>query len=268
MTQLLKDRVILKIAGEDRKSFLQGLITNDINLLDEGNNAIYSCLLNNKGQYLFDFFIIEDGDNLLLDIDRDRVERFAKILKIYKLRSKVSLEILDSKIYWMLDNNFTDAIVYQDTRSDKMGYRLITDVDIDTDDAKLSYETYRIKNQIPKSGQDLIIEKSTLLECNIDKLNGISWSKGCYIGQEVTARMHYKGTLKKRLYSIEIKEEFELENENYIYMNDKKIGNISSFNSGFGLALLNIAKLDNASELEVIINKKEYKIIINPDCWN
>lgn len=195
---LLENRAVIKISGEDAKSFLQGLITNDVEKA-VGEQAVYSAMLTPQGKYLFDFFIYDSGDgSLLVDCEAARKDEFIKKLKMYKLRAKVEIEDLpDWKVY------ADDEQGVADPRLDGvLGKRLLTS-DPQSEDGEFSeYETVRIENVIPDS-TDFIPEKSFILQYRFEDLGGVDYQKGCYVGQEVTARTHYKGTIRKSLFKVE-----------------------------------------------------------------
>lgn len=236
----IRKRGLIKISGKDRKKFLQNIITNDIEKA-KTDTAVYSCLLTPQGKFLHDFFITEKEDTLLLDCEpNERCEDLAKRLKFYALRAEISISTIPvHDIYITIGKEHGT----QDPRNPNIGNRSFeppTDVQfLDFD----IWDTLRIKNNIPDGSRDMIPEKSTLLESGIDKLNGISFDKGCYIGQELTARMHYRGLAKKHLHPISA-QELEVsalpEPDENITINGKKAGTMRSSNKErtHGLALL------------------------------
>ncbi|PCK00395.1 MAG: glycine cleavage protein T [Zetaproteobacteria bacterium] len=198
----LKKRGKIIISGADRKDFIQNLMSNDINLLNT-QACIYSCLLTPQGKFLYDFFITEEKDTLTLECEGDdRTEDLAKILTMYKLRANITIEInKDVTTYAIIgDDTFGD----KDPRHIDMGYRSSTKPTQIPEQPFEYWDKHRIALTIPDGSRDMIPQKSTLLECNIDKLNGLSYEKGCYIGQELTARMHYRGLAKKHLQTVRL----------------------------------------------------------------
>ena len=199
----LKNRGQVIISRSDRKTFIQSLISNDINLLDT-QKSIYSCLLTPQGKFLHDFFISESNETLIIDCEGgERSNDLAKLLNMYKLRADIDIEVIeDIPVYAVIGSN---KYGYQDPRHDDIGYRSYIKPDLP--EKTLDHWGYlRISLCIPDGSRDMIIGKSTLLECNIDKLNGVSFDKGCYIGQEITARMHYRGLVKKHLHTVKLDE--------------------------------------------------------------
>lgn len=197
----LKNRGKILVTGNDNKSFLQGLITNDIDLL-KNQDCIYSCFLTPQGKFLFDFFITEADDTLILDCEGgDRLTDFAKLLNMYKLRSDVTIEIHDNiNIYVLLENDFG----HKDPRHKDMGYRSFQKPTNGLEESFEIWDQHRISLCIPDGSRDLIPKKSTMDEAHMDKINAISYDKGCYLGQELTARMHYRGLGKKHLQTVRL----------------------------------------------------------------
>ena len=221
----LEGRGVLAISGEDRVAFLQGLVSNDVERAGPGR-AVYSAFLTPQGKFLYDFFIASDGERLLLDCDSGRLEGFAKKLRIYKLRSKVELADVSGEFKVLAafgdgalasmglppeagaGRALLDGLAFTDPRLATMGARLLLPVDADTtalDMAAASmadYDAHRISLGIPDSALDMEVEKTVLLEAGFDELNGVDWKKGCYMGQELTARTKYRGLVKRRLLPI------------------------------------------------------------------
>lgn len=214
---------VIRIAGRDARTFLQGLISNDIHHAD-GSRAIYSALLSPQGKYLFDFFIVADGEALYLQTWRDDAAALAKRLSMYKLRSDVAVEdvsedftvrvLFGDGVATVLDGaaqRRTDAgsLMFADPRLPGAGVWILAkpgDADVDalggeTADAG-AYQAHRIALGLPEQPHDLIKDKSILLESGFDELSGVDWKKGCYMGQELTARTKYRGLIKKRLVPV------------------------------------------------------------------
>ena len=239
----------LEISGEDTAEFLQGLISNDIYKC-KSDTPIYSCMLSPQGKFLADFFIIQESDKYLIEIHEKYLESFIAKIQIYKLRSKVDIienEKICSIILFSKENIHLDNIIksFADPRNENIGHKIY----IDKNELKKinnmktePYETYKeilMKNLVPNSTDDLIVDKSLLLENNFDNLNAIDWDKGCYVGQEITARMKYRGLLKKKLYALKIKSGDVLEGDELI-VDNKKIGTIISKANSNIFAVLNI----------------------------
>ncbi len=215
MTIFLSDRQIIEISGSDRYQFLQGLITNDIFQLKKNKNLLYSAMLSAKGRFLYDFFIFKDinDEKIYLDCFYQRTEEIIKKLSIYKLKSDITITKNDQILaFWQknaekqqktFDNNSFYGIL-DDPRSKKMGQRLYVNHKIDYQDNVTIYHLTRILNKICEGEYDLTYDKSLILEFGFDNLNAISYNKGCYMGQELTARTHHMGQIRKKIYNIEI----------------------------------------------------------------
>jgi len=198
---LLPNRAVLEIAGDDRVSFLQGLVSNDVAQAAPGR-AVWAALLTAQGKWLADFFIFAEPDRLLLDVEETHRDLLIKLLTRYRLRAKVTLSRLDLPVYaaW---NGVPDApLQAPDPRLPDAGWRILGDVTPTTDAA--AYDAHRLALGLPDGSRDLESEKSTLVESGFDELGGIDWNKGCYMGQELTARTKYRGLVKRRLVAVTV----------------------------------------------------------------
>ncbi len=251
----------ISIEGEDSSEFLQNLITNDINKCQK-DKVIYSCLLTPQGKFLTDFFIFKMDNKFIIETHALFYENLIKKLKIYKLRSKVLINQID-KIYSFIifedikkDKN--TIIICNDPRKKNIGYKLIHEsanppiLDNFDEMNEDKYHEVLIKNLVPFSHYDLEENKSLLLENNFENLNSISWDKGCYVGQEITARMKYRALLKKKIYSLRIKSGFP-QNQQIIKENGKDLGKIISVKNTSVLAMLKIELALNKIELNKMI---------------
>jgi len=204
----------LEIRGEDRADFLQGLITNDIYKC-KNDKPIYSCLLSPQGKFLADFFILLKSNSYLIEIHKKFFSSFLSNLETYKLRSNVEFikneDITSIILFSDKDYKVPNTILkFNDPRNKNIGDKIFINdknsLKIDSLD-EMPFDKYKeilIKNFIPFCPIDLDINKSLLLENNFEKLGAIDWDKGCYVGQEITARMKYRSLLKKKLYLLEI----------------------------------------------------------------
>lgn len=257
----LADRGVVSVSGEDAQSFLQGLITNDIEKVSK-TTAIYAALLTPQGKLLHDFFIVEHKDRYLLDCDVSRIPDLIKRLSMYRLRAKVDIadESATFSVGIMLEPDGAastgeagaaktrfDGVSYIDPRHAGLGERTIRLIDEDdtfpTDETVLSsnraeYDARRIALGIPDSRADLVPEKSLPLEVGFDELNGVDFQKGCYVGQEVTARMKHRSLVKKRLFPVTF--DGDLAPGSSVSAGDIVAGEIYSARTGSGLALLRL----------------------------
>lgn len=282
----LADRGVISVSGNDARDFLQGLITNDIEKVSE-TAAIYAALLTPQGKFLHDFFITLYKDKFLLDCEAARIPDLIKRLTMYRLRAKV--EITDETgtfaVGVMLahgdaDENAEagsakirfDGVSYTDPRHAGLGERTIRLIDEDdtfpTDEAVLAnnraeYDAKRIALGIPDSGADLVPEKSLPLEVGFDELQGVDFQKGCYVGQEVTARMKHRSLVKKRLFPVSY--DGDLTPGTAVKSGDIDAGELHSARNGKGLALLRLDLVEkgglSADGIEVTPEKPDWMAV-------
>ncbi len=268
---VLEDRGVLSVSGRDRVSFLQGLISNDIEKAGPGS-AVYAALLTPQGKYLYDFFIVEAGeagDALLLDCERAGLDGLMKRLSLYKLRADVTLEDRSDELAvaavfgsGSIEAAIEGVAVFADPRLAKAGVRCIlpkSEARAILEKAGLTpadeadYDRLRLTLGLPDGSRDLIAEKSTLLESGFDELNGVDWDKGCYMGQELTARTKYRGLVKKRLMPVAF-DGPPPEPGTPVMLGDKEAGEVRSSqmtgDGGIGLALMRLDALENSAELK------------------
>lgn len=221
----LETRGIIELSGEDCRSFLQDLVSNDIDRLGPAQ-AIYAALLTPQGKYLFDFFLVEHEDKILLDVDGYRIAQLAKRLEMYRLRADVTIEPLPGtwtvaallSIPEFLDADRAGACtsvfggeIFVDPRSPKLGARAILPADqwsaaavalrLNEKPFKI-YQERRLEVGVPDGKQDLEADKTLLLEARFDEWHGVDFTKGCYVGQEVTARSKHRGSVRRRYYPV------------------------------------------------------------------
>ncbi len=239
----LHNRGVIAVSGPERVQFLQGLVSNDVTGTARG--AVYACLLTPQGKFLHDMFIVADDENdrFLIDCERERRDDLLKRLRMYKLRSKVELDDLSATLHVYAFWGDDAGRGYADPRLDAMGARLIAEA-ADTTADMAADDEHRLALGVPDGSRDLKIETSTLIEGNIDLLNGISWDKGCYTGQELTARMHYRGLAKRRLFPVRAADGGDLPENAEITQNGKNVGETRSAGGSLGLALLRLDSLD------------------------
>ena len=280
---VLKEAKFVSIKGEDNKDFLQGIITNDINKCDK--KVIYSCLLSPQGKFLSDFFIIPFKDSFLIEINQKFFNDFIAKLQLYKLRSKIEIEEINYLTSLIIIYNSSDKILeegliipnneyieYVDPRNRNLGHRVLiknelVDKLVNASNVELTnikdYQKIMVQNLIPDSSKDLIVNKSLLLENNFDQINALDWDKGCYVGQELTARMKYRALLKKSLRLIKL-DSGKVQSGDQIYYNNKNIGQITSIIEDKGLAMVKIEDANYVKKNNIILSTPNGKIkIIN-----
>jgi folate-binding protein YgfZ len=200
----LPDRAVLAVTGADRVSFLNGLVSNDVTLAAPGR-AVWAALLTPQGKWLADFFILSEGEALLLDCAADQAGMIAQRLTRFRLRAQATIEPARLEVYagWDMQSPPPGAIAAQDPRLAEAGWRVLAQAALSANATHDEWDAHRLGLGLPDGARDLEAEKTVLLEAGFDELNGISWTKGCYMGQELTARTRYRGLLKRRLLPVE-----------------------------------------------------------------
>lgn len=189
-------RSVIEISGEDRMQFLQGLVSNDVKRLNEGA-AVYAALLTPQGKLIVDFFLVPEGDVILLDVDARATDDLLKRLTMYKLRSKVALTVTERTVSRGLGEAPEGAV--QDPRLPEMGWRAYDG----RPSEEVDWDAIRVAHCVPEFGIELSSD-TFILEAGFTRLHGVDFKKGCYVGQEVTARMHHKTELRKGLRMVTI----------------------------------------------------------------
>lgn len=249
-------RSVIAVGGPDRVEFLQGLISNDTTKVAPGQ-AVWAALLTPQGRFLNDMFVADGGDGmLLLETERDRAAGLARKLAMYKLRSKVTVEdraqSLEVAMAWGPDAAsvlpIAGAVAFVDPRLPALGIRVIAPAgqaatllqSLGFSAAPLqSYDELRLAQGVPDGSRDLVVEKALLLENGFDELNGVDWQKGCYMGQELTARTKYRALIRKRLFPVRVEGAMP-EPGAAIHLDDQEVGELRSGTAGRALALLRV----------------------------
>jgi folate-binding protein YgfZ len=190
-------RAIYRITGADRESFLQGLVTNDVAGLSEG--LVYTAFLSPQGKYLADFFLVPEDEAILLDIDSEIAPATMQRLSMYRLRSDVEISETDLHMHRGLGDAPEDG--FADPRHSALGWRAYRKEPAAPDD--VDWAALRVAHGIPETGIELTPD-TFILEAGFERLNGVDFRKGCYVGQEVTARMKHKTALRKGLGRIRL----------------------------------------------------------------
>jgi folate-binding protein YgfZ len=244
---LLPDRGVVEISGEDRVAFLQGLVSNDIEAVGPGR-AVWAALLTPQGKWLADFFVLDGGDGhrLLLDCERAQVPMLVQPLSRFRLRSRVALR--DAGDAFAVHAAWGDtppppppgAIAAPDPRLPEAGWRILAPSPLPTDAIAEDWDRHRLALGLPDGSRDLEPEKTVLLEAGFDELAGISWEKGCYMGQELTARTKYRGLVKRRLLPVAVDGPLPAHGTPVRSEAGGEIGEMRSGRDGLGLALLRL----------------------------
>lgn len=203
----LPERAVVAVEGPDRVAFLQGLVSNDVEQAAPGR-AVWAALLSPQGKWLADFFILDDGARLLLDVERGQAAMLAQKLTRFRLRSKVMVaELPDWQVHvaWAgVPEVPPQAVAAPDPRLAEAGWRVLAPHALASDATAAQWDAHRLALGLPEGSRDLEADKTVLLEAGFDELAGVSWSKGCYMGQELTARTKYRGLLKRRLVPVDV----------------------------------------------------------------
>jgi folate-binding protein YgfZ len=270
----LPERGLLSIRGPDRGAFLQGLVSNDVGKVSPAR-AIYAALLTAQGKYLHDFFIAEREGAFLLDGEAKRLPDLQRRLSLYKLRAKVTVAPADPGLAILVAFGpgaldalslpheagaaapFAGGLAYVDPRLPALGARIVLPRETAgealrgagfTEAAFAAYDRLRLEAGVPDGSRDLVIEKSILLESGFEELNGVDWQKGCYVGQELTARTKYRGLIKKRLMPVRVEGAMPMPGA-IIRRNGEEVGEIRSGQDGIALALLRLEAVAAAGDL-------------------
>ena len=237
-------RTVLDVAGDDRKTFLQGLISNDVAKIAPGQ-ALWAAFLTPQGKFLWDLFLTEQGDTVLIDVDAATAEAFRKKLSLYKLRSKVTITTTDLAVFAVFggDGALPEGVA-ADTRLPAMGGRLYaSQPPADLTEAPLAaWDAWRFAQGVPDGARDLIADKSLLLENGFDELGGVDFNKGCYMGQELTARTKYRGLVRKRLLPVNF-DGTAPEAGTPVLAGEVEAGEMRSGGDGAGLAMIRLEHL-------------------------
>lgn len=290
----LDSRKLLKVSGEDVGNFLQGLITNDMRHFEEGAKSIYSMFLNNKGRVLFETLIYKQEDYYLIECDNTAVSSLQKHLKMFKLRKKITIEDINNDVKLFVLTQSSDTTLpfnilnkdnvnfYNDPRLSDLGCRVIAPSslavsevasvignDISIRDNEDEYKYFRYGLGVSEGVTDVTPGTSFPLEANCDYLHGVSFHKGCYIGQELTARTYHTGVIRKRLMPLKFTEpvQDEIQTDTVITSSNNpksNIGKIKGFIRDHGLALVRIKEALDAESL--VIGKYTAKVI-KPKWW-
>jgi tRNA-modifying protein YgfZ len=257
----LPDRGVVKVAGEDARNFLNGLITTDVDRLKPGLGR-FGALLTPQGKIIVDFLITEapagHGGGFLIDCPKALADGLATKLKFYKLRAKVTVDNLSNDLgvlaAWDGQPAAQPDLAFADPRNEALGTRILIPEDLkqklsDLIGAELvdasEYEAHRIALGVPRGGLDFMYSDAFPHETNMDRLAGVDFDKGCYVGQEVVSRMQHRGTARTRSVKV-LLEDASPEAGVSIMAGDKSVGTMGSSAKGKGIALVRIDRVADA----------------------
>ncbi len=230
----MTDRTVLALTGADRVDFLQGLVTNDVTRA--ANGIIYAALLTPQGKYIADFFVIGEDERLLIDVASDIAPALFQRLNMYKLRADV--QIAETGLIVSRGTGAPPDGALADPRHPQMGWRAYGDTD---QSDGTDWDALRVAHLVPQAGNELSAD-SYILEAGFERLNGVDFRKGCYVGQEIVARMKHKTELRKGLAKVVIEGAAEAGTE--ITAHGKPVGVLHTVSGNQGIAYLRFDRAD------------------------
>jgi tRNA-modifying protein YgfZ len=273
---LLPDRGVVSVTGADARTFLDNMITNDMGHLKDGC-ALFTGLLSPQGKVLFDFFVVPVEGGYLLDVARERSADLAKRLAMYKLRAAVVIADVSADavvfVVWGDDPHSFGQASFIDSRLAALGLRVYSKPSHVIDDAKATngfagsaadYHAHRIALGVPEGGQDFAYGEVFPHEVLMDQLNGVSFTKGCYVGQEIVSRMEHRGTARKRFVRVTSATPLSPRGTD-VFAGDVAIGLMGSSDGMNGLALLRLDRLAEFAAKGVGLTVGGHPLIPNPD---
>lgn len=273
MLELFQDRSLLSIHGQNSLRFLNNMVTNDLNT----KAHCYNYMISPQGRFLYDFFIYKiSNEEFWIDVDSSFVDSLLEKLSLYNIRKDVQIENITSNyciLYSSAAPETNDQIIfaYQDPRFHKLGFRLLTKPSYTQNLQPTSDKLYlkdKYDNTIPDGVSDLISEQSMIVHFGAEELAAVSYSKGCYIGQEVVSRAKHQGTLRKKLFKIISGTEIAPMKlgDNITDLNGDKIGIFCSSYKNLGIALLDEEKYLKLDKKTAVINGNQ-EVVIEVPVW-
>lgn len=276
----LPQRGLLSFSGADAESFLQGLVSNDLYKL-KGGAGLYAALLTPQGKFLHDFFIARRGDTILIDCDQSRLTDLVQRLTLYKLRSQVTITQLSDEgvvAVWGTNSALStqhSALIFPDPRLPALGYRFIGEKDALAawckgqgwqEKTPGDYDALRLEFGVPDGAQDMKVDKSFLLECGFEDLHGVDFAKGCYVGQEVTARTKYRGQVRKFFYQVRAEKTLPPPGTP-VTLDGVEVGQLRSHAGQVGLAILRIEAVQKAATEALVLYADMVALTVSVPSW-
>jgi len=272
----LADRTILKLEGQAARTFLQGQVTNNIDSLAPAH-PLYAALLTAQGKIIADFILMQAGEAILLDCARPQAADLAARLKKFRLRAKVSIEETATDLTVISapqapPENLPVVAAAPDPRLPEMGWRwivetrLLPSLDLEQEPHP-AYDRHRIECGVPDSLLDLRPETYFPLDCNFEELNGVDFAKGCYVGQELTARMKHRATARKRILPVASATGMPAHGTT-LKSGDTEVGEMLGSQGPIGLAILRLDRLGNTRTLTaatgeaIEVGQPHYKLVL------
>jgi len=230
----MPDRTVLSVTGSDRVSFLQGLITN--NVPEASGQIVYAALLTPQGKFIADFFVVSEDNQLLIDVAESHAASLFQQLNMYRLRADVKIEATELVVSRGLDQDPSGALV--DPRTDALGWRFYSAEDVSQ---SVDWDAVRVANAVPATGIELSPD-TYILEAGFERLNGVDFKKGCFVGQEIVARMKHKTELRKGIVQVSI--DGNASQGDDITKDGKAVGILHTVSGDTGLAYLRFDRAD------------------------
>lgn len=290
----LENRRLLNVSGPEAGLFLQGLITNDMRHFEEGAKSMYAMFLNNKGRVLYDTMIhtVDETESFMIECDKNITTQLLRHLKLFKLKRKIEISdasqdynlwayISPQNILPDLNDHNTKIYIFKDPRLSELGYRIlspacfersyITNIigkDVVIEKSEDGYKILRYKLGVSEGPDDLPPGSSFPLEVNCDYLHGVSFHKGCYIGQEITARVHHTGVVRKRIMPLLFNDNLDDLPKNAVISDSNKpksnVGKLKGVLKNYGIGLMRIREALDASALQ--LGNQAVKVV-KPSWW-
>lgn len=274
----LPNRSVVSMTGADAAKLLQGIITNDMDTLTKDGSALHAGLLSPQGKILFDFFVVRTASAVLIDIARDKTAEFIKRLTLYKLRADVVIADVtnDYEVFaiWgdALPDDAQSPLMYTDPRLTALGLRVIADADLIAALAKtprlvtvddVAYDAHRISLGVPEGGKDYAFADAYPHDACFDLFRGVSFTKGCYVGQEVVARMQNKSIVRKRV--VKVEGAAPLTSQSDVLLGETPIGRIGTVSASHGLAMMRLDRAADALDKPATLTANGVAITVAPD---
>ncbi|MFU7501182.1 MAG: YgfZ/GcvT domain-containing protein [Candidatus Tisiphia sp.] len=268
MHEILTNRAIIEVAGDDAMNFLHNLTTNDI----KNNNYCYSYALSNQGRYLFDFFVLKlSATRLFIDINVNQSDLFKNHLVRYKLRAKIEVNDLSNIYQVIYSKQQLEFNGYKDPRYDQLGFRSIVSKDIPITAGTLGlYLQDKYNFAIVDGYDDLIFNRSIPVEYGCEELNAVSYIKGCYIGQEVISRTKYQGVVRKKIFKLSVNIDSintgssDIAKDDEIIANNIKIGTICSIYQNMAIALIREDDYYSLQNTAITVKNLPVSLVVPP----
>lgn len=258
-TALLSSRAVLALEGPDRYGFLQGLTSNDVNLAQDGK-ALFTCLLTPQGKFDFDLIIKPEGEQLFISCEAARRADLEKRLKQFTLRATITLIQTSHKVYAAWGGTWSDSF-FADPRLPQLGGLAFSEKKLPASTTEADYTDHRYGLGVAQGSAEIAVGNATLFDANFDLLNGVSFSKGCYMGQELTARMHHRALIKKRTLPFAFTGPAPSLKQ-LITLDTVELGAVLGTAKTHGLGLFNLERVTPNLEKPIVVGDTQIKVYL------